>query len=89
MIVRPLARGAPLAYSRSMTATSLPYVKMNGAGNDFIILRVEAPGLDLSPETVRRLCGRDTAADDDLRLDPPQLRGQVDQPVAIGLGQVR
>ncbi|MFW2341634.1 diaminopimelate epimerase [Brevundimonas sp.] len=56
-----------------MTATSLPYVKMNGAGNDFIILRVDAPGFDLSSDTVRRLCGRDTGpgCDQLIVIEPP------------------
>lgn len=62
-----------------MTATSLPYVKMNGAGNDFIILRVDAPGFDLPPETVRRLCGRDSGpgCDQLIVIEPPANPGET------------
>lgn len=73
MTAQPLAPGAPLAYSRGMTPSPMPYVKMNGAGNDFIILRVDTPGFDLSTETVRRLCGRDTGpgCDQLIVIEPP------------------
>ncbi len=79
MIGPPLARGPPLAYSRSMTETRLPYVKMNGAGNDFIILRVDAPGFDLPADTVRRLCGRDTGpgCDQLIVIEPPSRPGET------------
>jgi diaminopimelate epimerase len=56
-----------------MTTRQMPYVKMNGAGNDFIILRAETPGLELSADTVRRLCGRNSGpgCDQLIVIEPP------------------
>jgi len=40
----------------------VPFVKMNGAGNDFVVLDSRAYPLELSPEQVRRLADRGNSA---------------------------
>lgn len=39
----------------------LPFIKMNGAGNDFVILDARLSDITLSPEQVRKVAARDNA----------------------------
>src|SRR6267154_592124 len=52
----------------------LPFVKMNGAGNDFVLLDNRAGRLRLDRDTIARLCDRHrgVGADGVLILEPPQ-----------------
>lgn len=62
-----------------MSARGMPYLKMNGAGNAFIVLRADAPGFDLDPDTVRRLSDPATGpgCDQLIVIKPPAEAGQT------------
>lgn len=51
--------------------------KMNGAGNDFVVLDNRDMGLDLAPEAIARLCNRQrgVGADGLLAVEPPRDGG--------------
>lgn len=79
MISRSLAPGAALAYRQGMSASGIPYLKMNGAGNAFIILRAGRPGFDLDSDTVRRLADPATGpgCDQLIVIEPPSNPGET------------
>lgn len=59
--------------------TTLDFVKMNGAGNDFILLDNRDGKIHLTPEQVARLCHRQRGIGaDGLLLLVPSRRGQAD-----------
>lgn len=59
--------------------TTLNFVKMNGAGNDFILLDNRDRKIHLTPEQVARLCHRQRGIGaDGLLLLVPSRRGQAD-----------
>lgn len=39
--------------------SKLPFIKMNGLGNDFVILDARQSPVELSPEQIRHICARD------------------------------
>ena len=55
---------------------SLAFSKMNGLGNDFVILDARPNGLSLPPDTVRQLAARDNpitqGCDQLLIIQPPR-----------------
>ena len=61
--------------------TSIAFTKMNGLGNDFVIIDARDTGLTLAPDAVRRLAARDNAdtkgCDQLLVLHAPRQNGDV------------
>ena len=58
--------------------TELHFTKMQGAGNDFVVLDRVAEPVEVTPQLVRRLADRrfGIGADQLLLLDPPQKEGE-------------
>lgn len=60
---------------------SLAFSKMNGLGNDFVILDARPNGLSLPPDTVRQLAARDNpitqGCDQLLIIQPPREAGDI------------
>ncbi|MGB0342545.1 MAG: diaminopimelate epimerase [Parvibaculales bacterium] len=60
---------------------SLAFSKMNGLGNDFVILDARPNDLSLSPDTVRQLAARDNritqGCDQLLIIQPPRKAGDI------------
>jgi diaminopimelate epimerase len=61
--------------------TTIAFTKMNGLGNDFVIIDARDTGLTLAPDAVRRLAARDNAdtkgCDQLLVLHAPRQNGDV------------
>ncbi len=58
----------------------VPFTKMHGAGNDFVVIDERAAPLDLSAEQVRRIANRHTGVgcDQFITLHPPPLHTDAD-----------
>src|SRR5207237_1442711 len=63
--------------STPMTGTPLPFRKMHGLGNDFVVLDGRARALDLSAAAVRAIADRHTGVgfDEMLILEKPRTGG--------------
>lgn len=80
--VKLLVFGGQTAYIGKMSdSTTIAFTRMNGLGNDFIIIDARATGLTVSPEDVRVLAARDNettkGCDQLLVIHPPRSTGDV------------
>lgn len=57
-----------------MTATAIPFRKMNGLGNDFVIVDARTGSLGLNPDAIARIASRETGigCDQFIALQPSQ-----------------
>src|SRR5216117_1826516 len=70
---------APLAALLSFQAMTLEFVKMNGAGNDFILIDNRAGNIALTTQQIVRLCNRQRGIGaDGLFLLVPNTSGKAD-----------
>lgn len=62
-----------------MTASSVPFRKMNGIGNDFVVLDQRTHALNLSDDLVRRIANRETGigCDQFITIEPPRHGGDA------------
>lgn len=62
-----------------MSDPGIPFRKMNGLGNDFVVLDARARALALTPADVRAIANRDTGigCDQLILLEPPRHGGDV------------
>lgn len=74
----PLAFLSQTAYIAGMNASNLHFRKMNGLGNDFVVLDHRQRGFEIGAETARAIANRDTGIGcDQLIVMMNSLRGDV------------